>query len=52
MAYFGLSAIDAVEKEEMRELAIRGTPFSESERTSLLNYSETDVDALEKLLPE
>ena len=51
MAYFGLSAIDAVEKEEMRELAIRGTPFSESERTSLLNYCETDVDALEKLLP-
>src|SRR5262245_29242591 len=34
----------------MRDLAMRGTPFTERERTDLLAYCETDVVALPKLL--
>ena len=43
-------AIEAAEKEEMRDLAIRGGPYSESERNALLDYCETDVVALRHLL--
>jgi len=32
LAYFGLDAIGAVEKNEMRELVLRGGPWSEAER--------------------
>lgn len=51
MAYFGLSAIDVAEKTEMRELALRGGWYSEREKQALIDYCQTDVDALEKLLP-
>lgn len=52
LAHFGLPAINAVEKEEMRDLAKRATTFSENERTALLDYCATDVDALQALLPK
>ncbi len=48
---YGLPAIGSAEKEEMRELAIRGGPWSDSERRALLEYCESDVVALEQLLP-
>jgi hypothetical protein len=51
LIYFGLDAMDAVEKEDMRRLAMRGGPFTEAETRNLLAYCETDVIALEKLLP-
>ena len=51
LAWFGLDAIDAAEKDSMRDLAIRGGPFTTDERTALLGYCEQDVDALERLLP-
>jgi hypothetical protein len=51
LAYFGLDSLGAVEKSEMRQLAIRGGPFTPAERLALLNYCQTDVDALARLLP-
>jgi hypothetical protein len=51
MSYFGLDAIDAAEKDAMRQLAMRGGPWSEHERGALLDYCQTDVDALARLLP-
>jgi DNA polymerase I len=48
---FGLSSIEAAEKEEMRALAIRGGPWSAAERQALLDYCESDVVALAKLFP-
>ena len=51
LAYFGLPAIDAAEKAEMRELAMRPGDHTEGERAALLDYCETDVVALAKLLP-
>ena len=51
LASFGLSGIEAVEKDSMRGLAMRGGPYSNEERRALLEYCETDVDALARLLP-
>ncbi len=50
LAYFGLDSIDAAEKEEMRNLAMRGGPWTAEEKTALLDYCESDVMALRKLL--
>ncbi|MFO0897586.1 MAG: DNA polymerase [Pirellulales bacterium] len=49
LAWHGLPAIDAMEKEGMRELAIRGGPFADTEQSGLLDYCQSDVDALAKL---
>lgn len=51
LAHFGLPAIDAAEKGNMRDLAQRQGPYSETERAALLDYCESDVVALAKLLP-
>lgn len=51
LAHFGLPAIGAGEKAEFRELAMRGGPYTEAERSALLDYCQTDVDALQQLLP-
>jgi hypothetical protein len=51
LAYFDLPAVDAVDKEEMRSLAMRGGPYTSVERAALLAYCQTDVDALIRLLP-
>jgi len=51
MAYFGLPAIDAAEKEAMRALALRDGPYADGEQAALLDYCQADVDALARLLP-
>ena len=49
LAYFGLDSIDVAEKEEMRELALRGGRYTDAEKTALLDYCQSDVVALEAL---
>jgi len=49
--WFGLAGINHVEKQSMRELAIRGEPYTQEEAASLLDYCESDVRALQSLLP-
>src|SRR6516165_5605951 len=51
LAYFGLDGMGADENQEMRALILRGGPWSEDERTAILNYCEGDVEALDRLLP-
>jgi DNA polymerase-1 len=51
LTYHGLDAMDAAEKQAMRELAIRGGPWTSAEREALLAYCESDVLALARLLP-
>jgi hypothetical protein len=51
LAYFGLPALDGAEKESMRHLAMRDGPYTDAERVTLLDYCQTDVDALVRLLP-
>ena len=51
LAYFGLDAIDAADKDSMRQLALRGGDYSGCEKQALMDYCETDVHALARLLP-
>jgi DNA polymerase-1 len=51
LVYFGLDSIGATEKEDMVLLALRGGPWSASERSALLAYCESDVLSLARLLP-
>ena len=51
MVYHGLPVMEAAEKESMRQLAIRGGPFTDGEREALLAYCAEDVAALARLLP-
>ena len=50
LLHFGLPTIGAEEKKAMQDLAKRGGPFTETERQDLLEYCESDVDALLRLL--
>ena len=51
LSWFGLPPADAVEKREMRELAMRGGPYSPGEMEALLDYCASDVKALARLWP-
>jgi DNA polymerase-1 len=51
LVHHGLPAMGGREKEAMRGLAIRGGPFTDAERTALLDYCAEDVTALTRLLP-
>jgi hypothetical protein len=51
LAYFGLDGLTAAEKDDMRQLAMRGGPYTAGERQALLDYCQGDVDALARLLP-
>ena len=50
LAWYGLNSIETAEKESMRQLAQRGGPWSSMERQALLDYCESDVAALVRLL--
>ena len=49
MLFYGLDFISATEKAEMRELAIRGGPFTKEEEVALIDYCQRDVDATAQL---
>jgi len=49
VVYFGLDAMSATEKGSMRQLAMRGGPYTEQESAALLDYCEGDVRSLRAL---
>jgi DNA polymerase-1 len=51
LAWHSLDSMGADEKNEMRNLAIRGEPFTAREQADLIDYCQSDVDALARLLP-
>jgi hypothetical protein len=51
LSYFGLDGIGAGEKDEMRQLALRGGYYTAEEKAALLDYCQSDVEALSRLLP-
>lgn len=51
LAHYGLDGIGTVEKGEMRDLVLRGAPWTNAEQEAILDYCETDVEALARLLP-
>ena len=52
MAWFGLPCIDAVEKTSMRDMVIRGGPWTPDEQLSILDYCKSDVSSLAKLFDQ
>ncbi len=50
LMHFGFDSMSASEKQELRELAIRGGPYTSDEMLALLDYCQSDVDALDKVL--
>lgn len=46
LLFFGLAPGDAVEKQEMRAVAIRGGPYTSDEMSGLIEYCGHDVEAL------
>jgi DNA polymerase-1 len=51
LIYFGLATIGTEEKTMMRDLILRGGPWSDEEWTAIVDYCASDVDALGRLLP-
>lgn len=49
LKYYNLPTIGAETKNEMRELAIRGAPFTYEELVALIDYCEADVMACRRL---
>ncbi|SOE01787.1 DNA polymerase [Caenispirillum bisanense] len=51
LTHFGLDSIGAVEKEGMRDLILSGGPWDDDDKAAILDYCQSDVDALARLLP-
>jgi DNA polymerase-1 len=47
---FGISCIESNEKDRMRDLALRGWPYTKEEQNALLEYCSTDVRVLAELI--
>src|SRR6478736_727038 len=50
-AYFGIDAISLTAKQDMVSTILRGGPWSAGEQANILDYCESDVTLLERLLP-
>lgn len=51
LAYFGLDSMSVTPKQSMRDLILRGHPYSEAEQRDIQDYCAKDVEALKDLLP-
>lgn len=51
LAAHGLDSIDAAEKDSMRDLILTGGPWQPDEQLAILDYCQSDVDALARLVP-
>ena len=49
---FGCNSISAEEKEELRERILLGGPYADKQKQEILDYCESDVNALDALLPK
>jgi hypothetical protein len=52
LSWHGVDAMAAAEKETMRELVMRGGPYTAAEKNAILDYCAEDVVALARLLPQ
>ncbi|WP_328667619.1 DNA polymerase [Streptomyces sp. NBC_00322] len=50
LSYHGITGITSDEKHDGRALVMRGGPWTDPERRQILDYCQTDVDALAPLL--
>ena len=52
LQWFGLTGIEAAQKDTMRDRILAGGEFDADERLAVLDYCESDVVATEQLFPE
>lgn len=52
LEYFGLNSMSVADKKQMRNLALRGSPWTKRERRELLDYCAEDTKALARLFPK
>lgn len=51
LTWFGLDSMTTEEKTEWRDLILSGGPWTSQQQAGILDYCQTDVDALDRLLP-
>lgn len=51
LSWFNIDTLAAEEKTHWRDLILSGGPWSSHERRGILDYCQSDVEALDKLLP-
>jgi hypothetical protein len=51
LRYYGIDTISAQHKDAMRDQIIQGWPFTPEEQAKILDYCQSDVEALKLLLP-
>jgi DNA polymerase-1 len=51
LSYYGIDGMGVAKKDAMRDLILRGGPWSDAERKAILSYCEEDVAGLANLLP-
>jgi hypothetical protein len=51
LTYYGLDNIGVAEKAEMRNLVLRGGPWTRQEQEAIFSYCESDLSALARMLP-
>jgi DNA polymerase-1 len=51
LQYFCEDGVDTAHKTDMRDRILQGPPFSAQERLDILDYCESDVHALARLIP-
>ena len=51
LRWFGHDSVDVLYKDAMQKRVLQGPPYSADEQNAILNYCQSDVDALLVLLP-
>jgi DNA polymerase-1 len=51
LQYFCEDGVDTAHKKDMRDRILQGPPFTAQERQDIIDYCESDVDALARLVP-
>jgi hypothetical protein len=51
LRYFCEDELDTTHKRDMRDRILQGPPFTDAERQDILEYCESDVQALARLIP-
>jgi hypothetical protein len=51
LRYFCEDELDAAHKKDMRDRILQGPPFTDQERRDIVEYCESDVQALARLIP-
>jgi DNA polymerase I len=52
LKHYGIASIETAHKNAMRDRILEGEPFKAEEKKSIIDYCDSDVESLEKLVPK